>query len=176
MNYLFELIELLEQAERTGNTEDDPEGTRYIQLSDTLAREIAENLRKLVHEERTLKRYLTPQRLFLPTEKAKAKIRELGIVLENTCTDEESFLSELSEELYDIVEIFVMLDESGGWEAFQKDYPRVYELLDALDLEEKNGEDDCEEESAESTELKYLSEEKIERIKSIIQEIAESQK
>lgn len=45
MNYLLELANLLDHAERLGNAEDVPEGTRYIQLSDTLARKIAQNLR-----------------------------------------------------------------------------------------------------------------------------------
>ena len=45
MNYLLELADQLDRAERLGNTEDIPEGTRYIQISATMARKIAQGLR-----------------------------------------------------------------------------------------------------------------------------------
>lgn len=39
------VAELLESAPRMGTDEDKPEGSRYIQMSDTLAREIANGIR-----------------------------------------------------------------------------------------------------------------------------------
>ena len=39
------MAELLEKAPRMGTDEDEPEGSRYIQMSDTLAREIANGIR-----------------------------------------------------------------------------------------------------------------------------------
>lgn len=43
----YELIELFEAAPRLGAETDMPEGARYIQISDTLAKRIAASLRKL---------------------------------------------------------------------------------------------------------------------------------
>lgn len=40
--------ELLKNAKRIGNEEDNPEGSRYIQISDTLATQIADKLNKLL--------------------------------------------------------------------------------------------------------------------------------
>lgn len=39
------MASLLEKAPRMGTDEDEPEGSRYIQMSDTLAREIANGIR-----------------------------------------------------------------------------------------------------------------------------------
>lgn len=49
VEYLESLIGFLENAQRTGII-DEPEGNKYIILSDTLANEITENLRKFVGE------------------------------------------------------------------------------------------------------------------------------
>jgi hypothetical protein len=42
--YLEDVIDILKKAERLGNEKDDPEGTRYIMLSDTLANKMIEGL------------------------------------------------------------------------------------------------------------------------------------
>jgi hypothetical protein len=42
--YLFELAKALRDADRMGAEKDEPEGTRYIQISDTLARQIEQEL------------------------------------------------------------------------------------------------------------------------------------
>lgn len=49
--YLIDLATDLDQAERMGCIKDEPEGTRFIQISDTLAAHIAEKLFKIVKEE-----------------------------------------------------------------------------------------------------------------------------
>ena len=48
--YLLSLGDELDNARRSGSEMDDPEGNRYIILSDTLAVKIAQELRKLVKE------------------------------------------------------------------------------------------------------------------------------
>ena len=48
-NYLYQIADDLDRAGRLGNDKDKPEGTRYIQISDTLAGEIAERLRKIAY-------------------------------------------------------------------------------------------------------------------------------
>ena len=40
-----EIAEVLDRAERIGEREDAPEGVRYIRLSDTLAKKLANDLR-----------------------------------------------------------------------------------------------------------------------------------
>jgi len=40
------IIDLLEKAPRMGTDKDEPEGTRYIQISDTLAKEIVAQLKE----------------------------------------------------------------------------------------------------------------------------------
>ena len=45
--YLIQLAQSLDTATRLGDGIDDPEGSRYIQVSDTLARVIANHLRKI---------------------------------------------------------------------------------------------------------------------------------
>lgn len=45
--YLRELAQQLDEAQRVGAFEDIPEGARTIKLTDTLAREIAERLRRI---------------------------------------------------------------------------------------------------------------------------------
>lgn len=45
--YLLELARELEEAERVGADWDAPEGTRYVQISDTLTRMIAARLREI---------------------------------------------------------------------------------------------------------------------------------
>ena len=47
--YLFELAEWLDDAHRIGEDEDLPEGTRYIQISDTLAKMVAKALRAIAN-------------------------------------------------------------------------------------------------------------------------------
>ncbi len=46
-NDILEVSRMLYQAERLGAPEDEPEGARYIQISDTLARKIAKNLQAI---------------------------------------------------------------------------------------------------------------------------------
>jgi len=41
---MVRLISLFKNAQRIGNSEDNPEGTRYIQMSDTLANELLREL------------------------------------------------------------------------------------------------------------------------------------
>lgn len=48
--YLFDLAEWLDRTQRMGSAEDNPEGCRYIQMSDTLAKRIAEELRTIVKD------------------------------------------------------------------------------------------------------------------------------
>ena len=45
--YLTQLAIELDDAERLGAEEDDPEGVRWIQISDTLAKMIAQKLRHI---------------------------------------------------------------------------------------------------------------------------------
>lgn len=45
--YLLELAQALDDARRMGGERDVPEGVRYIQISDTLARQIAARLREI---------------------------------------------------------------------------------------------------------------------------------
>jgi len=47
-DYLLGLAQGLDDAERFGQSEDAPEGTCYVQLSDTLAKMIASTLREIV--------------------------------------------------------------------------------------------------------------------------------
>jgi hypothetical protein len=189
MNYLLDLADRLDRAVRIGNAEDDPEGTQYIQLSDTLAREIVDNLHKLFHEKRTIKLYIpafhVKDEVSIPLNMLIDKEIEFHINFkeksdeESSCLPVGTALSELAEELYDIIERSVSLDYCS-WEDFQEDYPIVYGLFEHLDALEKDkrNEDSIEatESEEEETELTYLSDEKMQWIKSIIQEIAESQK
>jgi hypothetical protein len=48
--YLDLVANALDMAERRGSAEDNPEGSRYITLSDTLARQIASHLRDIKRE------------------------------------------------------------------------------------------------------------------------------
>ena len=41
---LKDVINILENGERVGSERDEPEGSRYIKISDTLARKMAESL------------------------------------------------------------------------------------------------------------------------------------
>jgi hypothetical protein len=50
-DWLRELADELTWAPRTGADKDEPEGTRYIQLSDTFATDIAERLRQIATPE-----------------------------------------------------------------------------------------------------------------------------
>jgi hypothetical protein len=45
--YLLELARSLDEAERFGADEDEPEGARWIQLTDTLAKQISSQLREI---------------------------------------------------------------------------------------------------------------------------------
>jgi len=45
--YLERLANCLDNAERTGSNEDNPEGNRLVQISDTLARQISGNVRAI---------------------------------------------------------------------------------------------------------------------------------
>jgi hypothetical protein len=45
--YLMMLAEELDRAERHGAIRDEPEGTRYVLISDTLARRLANDLRRV---------------------------------------------------------------------------------------------------------------------------------
>lgn len=47
MNIVQELIDLFETAPRSGASKDEPEGVRYIQISDTLARDLLQRLKNL---------------------------------------------------------------------------------------------------------------------------------
>ena len=44
MAILNDILETLRNAERMGQSKDEPEGVRYIQISDTLANELADRL------------------------------------------------------------------------------------------------------------------------------------
>jgi hypothetical protein len=46
-DYLGQLARELDRAPRQGQPVDDPEGTRFVTLSDTLAQEIAHQLREV---------------------------------------------------------------------------------------------------------------------------------
>ena len=46
--YLSELADSLEKAPRAGTIHDESEGTRYLTMSDTLARHITQSLREIV--------------------------------------------------------------------------------------------------------------------------------
>ena len=48
MTIIEKLISLLETAGRMGAETDDPEGTRYIQISDTLANQLSGELRRFL--------------------------------------------------------------------------------------------------------------------------------
>jgi len=48
--YLKDLADSFDSADRLGNVKDEPEGVRYIQMSDTLAHEISSKLMKIVTE------------------------------------------------------------------------------------------------------------------------------
>ncbi len=50
--YLQELAQHLDEADRVGAREDVPEGARFICITDTLAREIAMRLRKIAEKVR----------------------------------------------------------------------------------------------------------------------------
>ncbi len=45
-HFLWELLDTLANAERSGSVKDAPEGARYITISDTLANQYAEMLRE----------------------------------------------------------------------------------------------------------------------------------
>ena len=45
--YLLKLATLLDEAERIGNSIDDPEGRRYIIMSDIVAKEISTKLKSI---------------------------------------------------------------------------------------------------------------------------------
>lgn len=47
VDYCRELADALDRASRQGGSIDKPEGARYVQLSDTLAKQIADRLRLL---------------------------------------------------------------------------------------------------------------------------------
>ena len=47
--YLYQLADDLENADRLGADTDEPEGNRYIQMSDTVTKLIAERLRKIAY-------------------------------------------------------------------------------------------------------------------------------
>lgn len=49
--YIIELAKKLRAAERMGSSTDDPQGSRFIQLSDTLTKEITDKLFKIIKEE-----------------------------------------------------------------------------------------------------------------------------
>lgn len=50
--YLRDLARMLDDANRLGEDEDGPEGVRYIQISDILARMIARQLRQIAGRKR----------------------------------------------------------------------------------------------------------------------------
>jgi hypothetical protein len=47
---LMELSSALKKANREGNEEDDPEGTRYIMISDRLATKMSEKLKEIAEK------------------------------------------------------------------------------------------------------------------------------
>ena len=47
--YLYQLADDFENADRLGADTDEPEGNRYIQMSDTVTKLIAERLRKIAY-------------------------------------------------------------------------------------------------------------------------------
>ena len=47
---ILKVIEILDSAQRIGSDQDDPEGNRYIQISDILARQMADQLRQALSE------------------------------------------------------------------------------------------------------------------------------
>lgn len=49
--YLLELAQTFDDAARVGLGRDAPEGARYIRISDTMAKMIAERLREIAGEE-----------------------------------------------------------------------------------------------------------------------------
>jgi len=52
MMKLVDIISIFRRAQRIGSTTDDPEGSRYIQISDTLAIEIERSLVSLLEAEK----------------------------------------------------------------------------------------------------------------------------
>ncbi len=42
-----DVAQMLDAAHRIGNDTDEPEGTRYIQISDTMAKELSKALREM---------------------------------------------------------------------------------------------------------------------------------
>lgn len=48
--YLNELANGLDMAGRLGSEKDNPEGVRYIQISDTLAKDMARDLRRIAKD------------------------------------------------------------------------------------------------------------------------------
>lgn len=51
ISYLAQLADELDTAQRCGGPDDEPEGARFIIMSDTLARKIAKRLRRLLKDE-----------------------------------------------------------------------------------------------------------------------------
>lgn len=51
--YLRTLADVLDKAVRYGNQDDSPEGTRWVKISDTLAKDISKKLREIAHKEAT---------------------------------------------------------------------------------------------------------------------------
>lgn len=49
-NWLFQLAYDLDRIDRLGSTQDEPEGSRYIQISDTYAIAISEKLKSIARE------------------------------------------------------------------------------------------------------------------------------
>lgn len=45
-NIIKEVIRMLDTAERLGSDTDEPEGNRYIQISDTLAKKLSDDLKQ----------------------------------------------------------------------------------------------------------------------------------
>lgn len=45
--YLLNISKALDEAEREGNVDDSPEGSGFIKISDTLAREISNRIRSI---------------------------------------------------------------------------------------------------------------------------------
>jgi hypothetical protein len=50
MDEVEEVIEFLKSAKRIGAEKDEPEGARYIQISDTLANQLVEKLEKYLED------------------------------------------------------------------------------------------------------------------------------
>ncbi len=50
MSEVEEVIEVLKNAKRIGAEKDNPEGVRYIQISDTLANQLIEKLEKYLED------------------------------------------------------------------------------------------------------------------------------